>query len=79
MELYLTNPDPAQPNQLLITVGLHPPGSPKDPEWQPFCDRVVRELCAYLMARKEEAPGGPPESRVPLLGRKEGARGEALP
>jgi len=34
---------------------------------------------AIVIARKEETPGGPPESRVPLLGRKEGARGEALP
>jgi eukaryotic-like serine/threonine-protein kinase len=53
MELHLTNPDPSQPAQLLITVVLHRPAD-DDPDWEAQCDRVTRELCAYLMARREE-------------------------
>jgi NADH-quinone oxidoreductase subunit J len=34
---------------------------------------------AIVIARKEETPGGPPERRAPLVGRREGANEEARP
>jgi NADH-quinone oxidoreductase subunit J len=34
---------------------------------------------AIVIARKEEAPGAPPERRVPIVGRREGEKEEALP
>jgi NADH-quinone oxidoreductase subunit J len=34
---------------------------------------------AIVIARKEEAPGGPSERRAPIVGRREEAKGEALP
>jgi NADH:ubiquinone oxidoreductase subunit 6 (subunit J) len=34
---------------------------------------------AIVIARKEDAPGGPPETRVPLVGRREGAKEESVP
>ena len=51
MDLHLANSDPTQPAQLTITVVMHPPPD-ADAGWPDECERVVRELCAYLMARR---------------------------
>jgi serine/threonine-protein kinase len=57
LDLGLETPDPEKPNELRITVQLHPPGGAAeadDPEWQAFCDGIVGDLSAYLMARRED-------------------------
>jgi serine/threonine-protein kinase len=62
LELFLESADAAQPAKLRITVRLHPPGGAveaDDPEWRAFCDEVLRDLSAYLMARREEPVGLP--------------------
>src|SRR5207302_748403 len=61
LELSLESTDAAQPDKLRITVRLHPPGGAAeadDPEWRAFCDRILVDLSAYLMARREKADCG---------------------
>jgi serine/threonine-protein kinase len=52
LELYLKKKDLRQGHQLEVTVQLRPlDGRPRtaDPDWQVRCDRIVRDLRAYLI------------------------------
>ncbi len=51
VELHMERRDPAQPNRLTITLLLRPTGGPATPEWRSRCERIGRDLQAYLMGR----------------------------
>jgi serine/threonine-protein kinase len=61
LDLFMESADRDRPDELRITIRLHPPGGAAeadDPEWRTFCDRILMDLCAYLMARREEKADG---------------------
>jgi serine/threonine-protein kinase len=52
VELHMERRDPSQPSQLTITLVMRPAGgSLPTAEWRTACQRVTRELQAYLMGR----------------------------
>ncbi len=51
MELHMEKPDPVQPNQLSITMKLMTPAGLFTPDGRARCERIGRDLQAYLMGR----------------------------
>jgi serine/threonine-protein kinase len=49
LELHMERNDPDQPNRMTITLVLRPGGLPVNAEWTNRCNRISRELQAYLM------------------------------
>jgi serine/threonine-protein kinase len=67
MDVSLDQPAPKQSSQLLLTVRLRPADSDtlKDtPEWRTWCDKLLRNLTAYLMAQVRSAPKPPSSSNL---------------
>ena len=59
MDVALERPAANEPSRLLLTVQLRPAaGTPpqEDTEWHTWCDRLQRNLKAYLMAEARPAP-----------------------
>ena len=51
VELHMERRDPSQANKLTITLVMRPGGGLMTPEWRNRCDRIGRDLQAYLMGR----------------------------
>jgi serine/threonine-protein kinase len=49
MELHMEKPDPSQPNRLMITLRLTTPTGAFNAEGRTKCERISRDLQAYLM------------------------------
>ncbi len=51
LELHMERKAPAQSNELTITLVMRPGGGMMTPEWRDRCNRIGRDLKAYLMGR----------------------------
>ena len=51
LELHMERLDPAQPNRLTISLVMRPEGGMMTPAWRERCNRIGRDLQAYLMGR----------------------------
>ena len=51
IELHMQRPDPSQPGRLVITLVLRSANGVVTPEWKSRCDRISRDLQAYLIVR----------------------------
>jgi serine/threonine-protein kinase len=51
IELHMERLDARQSNRLMVTLLLRPEGAPATPQWRDRCQRIARDLQAYLMGR----------------------------
>jgi serine/threonine-protein kinase len=51
VEMHMERRDATQPNRLTITLVLRCPGGQVTPEWRDRCQKIGRDLQAYLMGR----------------------------